>query len=567
MKYTILALGILLTIACSKVDKGTSQVPITQEENVKFTTNLDTGTYNVNDTLSLVINVTSKLPSAGLIYSVVTSWTDSSKQIFKLDTNLNTANLNIYIPGLKSTGNYSISVTVTSKSNSSNTSNKSISVINDPLGRFNGYKVASNARQLGTEYWTNTGVMGDLVIAAFQTGVNRNNFGTFFDGFAYGDLNNDGFVDVFNPGQFYIQTQAKFSFLLWNNQTKLFENKNLFNDKSFSEFGRNKGKTIPYYLNSDDIVDFVISDMGDEGTNGTSDIEPIRLVLSDGKGGYDLKEIETNEKDSVMMVDRKILFAESKEDIAVGDLNGDKLPDLAMISGNGFYIYWGISSFPYFTKEKHATFVYDYLNFGSIADNGFGEKAQYCAGGNRVLIADVNKDGKNDILMCGEDRNAQPFAKQFRVLLNLGNGRFNNSSVITLPYYDNTTTYGVEDAVVEDYNNDGLNDIICVNHNPNYRNWNFFIYIQKADGSFYVDKSMFQYNINPNRIDDFNWKPELIYFDYDGDGIKDLSYRNSADNPGFMQKKSVFIRRGSQFIEEDFYKYDPYAKSLLSKVK
>ena len=128
--------------------------------------------------------------------------------------------MNINIPGLKSTGNYSISVTVTSKSNSSNTSIKSIAVINDPLGRFNGYKVASNARQLGTEYWSNTGVMGDLVIAAFQTGVNRNNFGTFFDGFAYGDLNNDGFVDVFNPGQFYIQTQAKFSFLLWNNQTK-----------------------------------------------------------------------------------------------------------------------------------------------------------------------------------------------------------------------------------------------------------------------------------------------------------------------------------------------------------
>jgi hypothetical protein len=307
--------------------------------------------------------------------------------------------------------------------------------------------------------------------------------------------------------------------------------------------------------------------MGDEGTSTGSDIEPIRLVLSDGKGGYDLKEIETNEKDSVMMVDRKILFAESKEDIAVGDLNGDKLPDLAMISGNAFYIYWGISSFPYFTKEGHATFVTDIINFGKIANNGFGESAQFCSGGSRVVIGDVNKDGKNDILMCGEDRNAQPFAKQFRVLINLGNGRFNNSSVISLPYFDPNTSYGVEDAMVEDINNDGLNDIVAINRNPNYRNWSLFAYIQQSNGTFIVDNNLFQYNINNSRVNDPNWKPELIYFDYNGDGIKDFSYRNSADNPGFMQKKTVFIRQGNQFIEQDYYQYDPYSKSILNLVK
>ena len=567
MKYTILALGLLLTFACSKVDKGTPQVPIAQEENIKFTTNLDTGSYNVKDTLALVINVTSKIPTSGLVFSIITNWTDSSKQIFKLDTNLNASSLNINIPGLKSTGNYSVSITVTSKSNALNTSNKSIVVINDPLGRFNGYKVASNAKQLGTDYWTNTGVMGDLVIAAFQKGVDRTNYGTFFDGFAYGDMNNDGYVDVFNPGQFYIQTQAKFSFLIWNPQLKVFENKNLFNDKSLSEFGRNKGKTIPYYLNNDDYVDFIISDMGDESRPNGNNVEPIRIVLSDGLGGYDLKQIETNEKDSVVINNKKESFAGSKDDIAVGDLNGDNLPDLAMLSSGAFYIYWGINSFPYFTKEKRAVFVVDVATFGSFANNGFGEAAQFCAGGGRITLTDFNKDGKNDILMWGEDRNSQPFAKKNRILLNLGNGRFNNSSVISLPYYDNSISYGVEDAVVEDINSDGLNDIIGVNHNPNYRDWSFFAYIQKPDGSFSIDKNMFKYDINPTRAEDFNWKPELIYFDYNGDGIKDFSYRNSADNPGFMQKKSVFIRKGAQFIEEDYYKYDPYAKSLLNKIK
>lgn len=567
MKKSLLAFGILFLFACSKIDKVSPPILVVQDEAIKFSTNLDSGNYNVIDSLPLVITVNSKLPSSGAIYSIFINWTDSSKQIFKLDTTLSVSILSLNIPGLKKPGTYTLSVSVASKSTPTNFLNKSIPIVNNPLGRFMGYKVATNARQLGTQYWRNTGVMGDLMIAAFQKGVNRNNYGTFFDGFAYGDMNNDGYVDIFNPGQFYIQTQAKFSFLIWNASTKVFENKNLFNDKSFTEFGRNKGKTIPYYLNSDDVVDFIISDMGDEGTSTGSDIEPIRLVLSDGKGGYDLKEIETNEKDSVMMVDRKILFAESKEDIAVGDLNGDKLPDLAMISGNAFYIYWGINSFPYFTKEGHATFVTDIINFGKIANNGFGESAQFCAGGNRVVIGDVNKDGKNDILMCGEDRNAQPFAKQFRVLINLGNGRFNNSSVISLPYFDPTTSYGVEDAIVEDINNDGLNDIVAINRNPNYRNWSLFAYIQQSNGTFIVDNNLFQYTINTARLNDFSWKPELIYFDFNDDGAKDFSYRNSADNQGFMQKKTVFIRQGNQFIEQDFYQFDPYAKSILNLVK
>ena len=58
-----------------------------------------------------------------------------------------------------------------------------------------------------------------------------------------------------------------------------------------------------------------------------------------------------------------------------------------------------------------------------------------------------------------------------------------------------------------------------------------------------------------------------VPFDFNDDGAKDFSYRNSADNQGFMQKKTVFIRQGNQFIEQDFYQFDPYAKSILNLVK
>ena len=128
--------------ACKKTEvPATPPVLVIQEEAVKFTTNLDTGTYNVADTLPLVIIVNSKIPKAGLLYSITATWTDSAKQIFKLDSTSSATNLNLNIPGLKKSGNYSLSVTVTSKSTSTNTLNKSIPLVNNPLGRFMGYKV------------------------------------------------------------------------------------------------------------------------------------------------------------------------------------------------------------------------------------------------------------------------------------------------------------------------------------------------------------------------------------------------------------------------------------------
>ena len=75
-----------------------------KEEAIKFSTNLDTGTYNVLDTLPLVITVSSKLPKSGLQYSVLVNWTDSSKQIFKLDTNASISSLTLKIPGLQKIG-------------------------------------------------------------------------------------------------------------------------------------------------------------------------------------------------------------------------------------------------------------------------------------------------------------------------------------------------------------------------------------------------------------------------------------------------------------------------------
>ncbi len=123
---------IICAIACKK----TETTPSVQEEPIKFTTDLDDESFNVTDTLPLTITISSKIPAAGLKLSILSTWTDSTKQIFKRDTNLTGSSLNLKIPGHRKSGNYSLSVSITSKSTPANTLSKSIKFINDPQKRF-----------------------------------------------------------------------------------------------------------------------------------------------------------------------------------------------------------------------------------------------------------------------------------------------------------------------------------------------------------------------------------------------------------------------------------------------
>ncbi len=71
MKKIIVILGVLCIYACKKTETPSpSPTPVVQEESIKFTTNLDTGNINVTDTIPLVISVSSKIPTAGVLYSI-----------------------------------------------------------------------------------------------------------------------------------------------------------------------------------------------------------------------------------------------------------------------------------------------------------------------------------------------------------------------------------------------------------------------------------------------------------------------------------------------------------------
>ena len=180
-----------------------------------------------------------------------------------------------------------------------------------------------------------------------------------------------------------------------------------------------------------------------------------------------------------------------------------------------------------------------------------------------VILLDDNSDDTNTNLI-----------KNSKILYNLGKGRFNSQGIKDLPFFYVGNDIGVQniDYIIEDLNGDRLNDLICLNQQmyrnpPSWAPWEIFVYEQQIDGSFIINKSYFTYTINATRINGDGWKSKLVYFDYNNDGVKDISYINSADNNGVMKSKSVFIRNGNKFIEEDYYQYDNFAKSLLNNLK
>jgi hypothetical protein len=420
-----------------------------------------------------------------------------------------------------------------------------------------GYKVSSNAISEGQSYWENTGVPSDLIVDIFQRGTQPLKDGIYAyasttQALANGDFNLDGYIDIFNAGTLCNGSGSNLSFLIWNPKTLTYDEKNLINNGT-----RNIGgptKTVSLYLNGDAYVDLVIFGHVDDCA-GFGPNEPTTICLSDGKGGYDLTPLVL---EPVSLSNK---FTHEGGDI--GDLNGDGLPDLLIAANSHSYIFWGIKSFPYFTNIGYAHFSSDQKNYPS--NNGFGEAVTEGAGFVYTAhIADVNGDGKNDLLLGSSEGSTS----QNRIMLNKGNGRFNDA--IKLPYYSNNFIgIGNKDFIVDDINGDGLRDIIVINDEA-YKSWNLVLYLQQRDGSFIIDKTAFEYTINKSFPRGGDWKCNLVYKDFNNDGKKDISYTDAGVSAwnitgNGLSTKTVFIRSGNTFKEQSLYDLDPYAKSLSSK--
>lgn len=553
---SVFGLILIIIVGCKK---ETDSNIIAKEDPLKIETNIDSITYNTSDTLPLTIRILSTIPRSGVRISLVTNWKDSSKQIFKLDTSITQPIFSYGLPGHNGYGKYNLSIQVTSLSLSVNTITKSIEFINDPLKRFEGYKVNDLLKSKNeVTYWRDCGVVWDVIAYKFLRNLNNEKWDGFMPQLITGDFNKDGWIDVFNPGigTFNGQINDKFQWLIWDTTNKTFDNRNLLNDKSFSTFGGNQRRTISIDLNKDGFTDNVIIDHGDDIIYSLPR-QPLRIMLSDGKGGYDLKDIKINEK---------LGFFHSGD---VGDLNNDGLLDLVVAAGDQIIIAWGDNTSNYFGGIKRS-----YFNLYEPSDNGFGEWFPEIAGQSwNVTIGDINKDGWNDLIVGSNEDYSKTTSKYeltTKIVLNQGGGKFNRDGFIPLPanwrMKNNTNNYFlVNDFRILDINEDGLNDIVAT-ASFHYDDFTFFTYMQKSTNSFVIDTTTFVYTINTNRASGnygSSWKPWIILYDFNKDGKSDVSYidpHNYWNNS--LSKKSVFIRNGSKFIEENFYKYDPFANSI-----
>jgi len=133
MKKGILVLFVLSFIGCSKkeVIPVTPVVPVVVEEPVKFTLSPDLSASNyllTKDTLEFTITVSSKMPSSGFIYSIAISRLDSTLALYKLDSTISQNSLVVKTGGFSIKANYTIKITISSKSTSTNSANQNLQI-------------------------------------------------------------------------------------------------------------------------------------------------------------------------------------------------------------------------------------------------------------------------------------------------------------------------------------------------------------------------------------------------------------------------------------------------------
>jgi hypothetical protein len=368
-------------------------------------------------------------------------------------------------------------------------------IINQLDTSFSGYKVGVIDKNNEGLYWKNCGVMWDVIYSKINNPV-------FLSQLMVGDFNNDGYIDIFNSGtgSFNGKPVDNFKWLIWNNSIKKFENKNLFIDSSFSYFGGNQRKTVSIDLNKDGYTDMVIFDHGDDIILTTSR-QPIRIILSDGKGRYNIKELN---------ITKQYDFFHGGD---VADLNNDGYPDLVIAAPNNIYICWGNNTPNYFD------FAEEHPEMGGSTFN--------------LSIGDVNKDNYNDLIVGGNG--------SVKIYYNNQNKGFIDKTIINME-----SSILMNDFVVTE------NGDILTTGATNYNDY-FFAIIKTNDG-FKIDSSQFVYTINKNNRHSNgtanSWKAWVIYHDFNNDGLKDVSYIDSHDYNKTLQNKTVFVKRGNEFIEE-----------------
>jgi hypothetical protein len=242
-------------------------------------------------------------------------------------------------------------------------------------------------------------------------------------------------------------------------------------------------------------------------------------------------------------------------DVAVGDFNGDGVPDLAVTNfatngpvdallGNGDGSFQPAVSYAAgfepltlavgdFNGDGHTDLaVANYSGPDTVSvllgngDGSFQPAASYPAGTlpNSVAVGDFNGDGVADLVVAND---ASPGTVS--VLLGKGDGSFP-----VVPRYHTGTN--PESVAVGDFNGDGIPDLAVANHGDEYgQGGGVSVRLGNGDGIFQPAHS-FAAGVGPSTVG---------VADVNGDGIPDLVVADSGDYLGRSGGVSVLLGNGN----------------------
>jgi FG-GAP-like repeat len=158
--------------------------------------------------------------------------------------------------------------------------------------------------------------------------------------------------------------------------------------------------------------------------------------------------------------DRELLLEQSAEtsaNVSVGDLNGDKVPDLVLAKGR----HWPLID-RVLINDGHGRFTAH--NLGEVADRSYS-----------VTLTDIDRDGDLDVVV-GND---EPDPK--RIYANDGRGHFQQLSTFGRPEWPTRL------ATVADLNGDGLPDIVVANRTGSRNPGSNYVCLNRGKGHFDAD--------------------------------------------------------------------------------